>query len=228
MAEAAKKKLSVVREVEVGGEGEGDDEGEGDEEGEAGDGAPEEAAAAARGLRVRQAPAKGTAAEGAADGAGGAVRVGRERLEALSEPLLRRLKAPLYEVALTSGIALPGEYVAEKRAATAKALDALPGISCNAAEGAMYLFPQILLPPRAVEAASHEGIAADEWYALKVLEATGLVVVPGSGFGQAEATWHFRTTFLPQADQLEDVLARMSAFQHDFMATWSKKGQSKL
>ena len=119
MAEAAKKKLSVVREVEVGGEGEGDDEGEGDEEGdeegEAGDGAPEEAAAAARGLRVRQAPAKGAAAEGAADGAGGAVRVGRERLEALSEPLLRRLKAPLYEVALTSGIALPGEYVAEKR-----------------------------------------------------------------------------------------------------------------
>jgi len=136
------------------------------------------------------------------------------------------------------------EYVAERGAILASlferakmaaaALNALPGISCNAPEGAMYLFPRLHLPPRAVAAAEAEGIAADEFYALRLLDATGLVVVPGSGFGQADGTWHFRTTFLPPQDQLEDVLGRLAAFQADFMAQFaeaadaSKVGQSKV
>ena len=38
----------------------------------------------------------------------------------------------------------------ERRAVRiAETLNALPGISCNPAEGAMYLFPQLALPPRA-------------------------------------------------------------------------------
>jgi alanine transaminase len=31
---------------------------------------------------------------------------------------------------------------------------------------------------------------------MRLLEATGVCVVPGSGFGQKEGTLHFRTTFL--------------------------------
>jgi len=85
----------------------------------------------------------------------------------------------------------------------------------------MYLFPQLHLPPRAVAAAEAEGIAADEFYALRLLEATGLVVVPGSGFGQVDGTWHFRTTFLPPEDALDDVMTRFAAFQADFIATYS-------
>jgi len=129
------------------------------------------------------------------------------------------------------GDASHAEYVSERGAIltslakrakkTAAALDALPGISCNAAEGAMYLFPQLHLPPRAVAAAEAEGIAADEFYALRLLEATGLVVVPGSGFGQVDGTWHFRTTFLPPEDALDDVMTRFAAFQADFIATYS-------
>lgn len=125
------------------------------------------------------------------------------------------------------------EYVAERAAIldslarrareTAAALDALPGISCNGAQGAMYLFPQVQLPPRFVELAQAAGVAADEFYALRLLEATGLVVVPGSGFGQRDGTWHFRTTFLPPEDQLQDVLRRLHAFQHEFVATYAQK-----
>ena len=69
----------------------------------------------------------------------------------------------------------------------AETLNTLPGISCNPAEGAMYLFPQLALPPRAVAAAAATGTAADEFYCLRLLEATGLVVVPGSGFRQVTA-----------------------------------------
>lgn len=64
------------------------------------------------------------------------------------------------------------------------AFNKLEGISCNKAEGAMYLFPQIHLPQKAIEAAKAAEKAPDAFYALRLLESTGIVVVPGSGFGQ--------------------------------------------
>ena len=68
--------------------------------------------------------------------------------------------------------------------------------------GAMYAFPQIRLPARAVEAARKEGVAPDFFYCLQLLEQTGICVVPGSGFLQREGTFHFRTTFLPEEDKI--------------------------
>lgn len=83
----------------------------------------------------------------------------------------------------------------ERRAQRMRAaLDALPGVDCNEAEGALYLFPRITLPQRAVAAAAAKGAAPDDFYALALLEATGLVVVPGSGFGQAKGACLARTT----------------------------------
>ena len=49
---------------------------------------------------------------------------------------------------------------------------------------------------KAAEAAAAEGRTADEFYCMRLLEATGICVVPGSGFGQKDGTLHFRTTFL--------------------------------
>ena len=95
--------------------------------------------------------------------------------------------------------------LASRAVKIAAKLNTLPGISCNAAEGAMYLFPQLLLPNAATRAAEAAGMPADEFYCLKLLEATGLVVVPGSGFKQVEGTFHFRTTFLPPESLLEEV-----------------------
>lgn len=107
----------------------------------------------------------------------------------------------------------------------AAALNELPGISCNAAEGAMYLFPSVSLPQKAIALADAAGMAPDEWYCIKLLEATGLVVVPGSGFRQVEGTWHFRTTFLPPEKVLEEVLPKLATFHLDFMATYGSKDE---
>lgn len=60
--------------------------------------------------------------------------------------------------------------------------------------GAMYSFPQIRLPPKAVEAAKKAGKVPDVFYCLKLLEATGISTVPGSGFGQKEG--YFSIYFL--------------------------------
>lgn len=48
-----------------------------------------------------------------------------------------------------------------------------------------------------------ESQVPDTFYALALLEETGIVVVPGSGFGQKKDTWHFRTTFLPPEEEME-------------------------
>lgn len=84
------------------------------------------------------------------------------------------------------------------------------------AQGAMYLFPTISLPPKAIAAAKAAGQSPDAFYSLRLLEATGICVVPGSGFGQKPGTWHFRTTFL--APGTEDFVRRLKKFHEDFMA----------
>jgi len=42
-------------------------------------------------------------------------------------------------------------------------------------QGAMYTFPQIRLPNKAVEAAKAEGKPADTFYCLALLDSTGVV-----------------------------------------------------
>lgn len=48
----------------------------------------------------------------------------------------------------------------------------------------MYLFPRIQLPNKAIKAAEAAKKAPDAYYVIRLLNATGIVVVPGSGFGQ--------------------------------------------
>ena len=81
----------------------------------------------------------------------------------------------------------------------------------------MYLFPTINLPEKAVEAAKAEGRAADEFYCLRMLDATGVCAVPGSGFGQKENTFHFRTTFLaPGTEWVERIVKFHSEFMEQY------------
>lgn len=87
-------------------------------------------------------------------------------------------------------------------------LNQIPGISCVPAEGAMYAFPTVEVPPRAIEAASEQGTTPDNLYALSLLEMTGICVVPASGFGQKKGRVGFRTTFLhPDTVRAIDLFA---------------------
>ncbi|KAL6585243.1 Alanine--glyoxylate aminotransferase 2, mitochondrial [Orobanche minor] len=98
-----------------------------------------------------------------------------------------------------------------------EALNGLEGVTCNRAEGAMYLFPRISLPNKALEAAKSVNTAPDAFYARRLLNATGIVVVPGSGFGQVPGTWHFRCTILPQEDKIPAIISRLTEFHKGFM-----------
>ncbi|KAI5790412.1 pyridoxal phosphate-dependent transferase [Pyronema domesticum] len=94
----------------------------------------------------------------------------------------------------------------------------MTGVSCQNPDGAMYLFPSITIPEKAQAEARSLGKQPDEFYCLKMLDATGICVVPGSGFGQVEGTWHFRTTFLPPGTEWVD---RLKKFHEGFMKEYS-------
>lgn len=98
-----------------------------------------------------------------------------------------------------------------------EAFNKMEGVSCQEAEGAMYTFPAITLPPKAIAAAKKIGKQPDTLYCLEMLDATGVCTVPGSGFGQKEGTYHFRATFLPPEELFDDFIARLSKFHQEFM-----------
>jgi len=110
-------------------------------------------------------------------------------------------------------------YESLKRRATklVKFFNTMEGVSCQNAEGAMYLFPQITIPSKAVEEAKKNSKSPDTFYCLELLENTGLCVVPGSGFGQRDGTWHFRTTFLPLEKDIDAVCTKFEKFHKKFM-----------
>jgi aspartate/methionine/tyrosine aminotransferase len=99
------------------------------------------------------------------------------------------------------------EALRRKAEIVERGLNAVEGITCNRAAGAMYAYPRVTLPP---------GVTDSEW-CMALLEETGICVVDGTGFGQAPGTSHFRTTVLPPLDQIESVVKRIGEFHRAFV-----------
>ena len=102
-----------------------------------------------------------------------------------------------------------------------KGLNAIPGISCNSAEGAMYAFPSITIPEKAFQAAKEQSKSPDTLYCLSLLEETGICCIPGSGFGQKKGRVGFRTTFLPPEDQLHRAIEGFTSHHKNFCNRYS-------
>jgi aspartate/methionine/tyrosine aminotransferase len=92
-------------------------------------------------------------------------------------------------------------------------------------QGAMYAFVRFELPPE--PAVQPERLTPDERfqyeakrdsdYCMALLEETGICVVPGSGFGQRAGTLHFRTTFLPPRNEIEELVVRLKSFHEKYV-----------
>jgi len=105
--------------------------------------------------------------------------------------------------------------LAQRTNVMAARLNKLPGASCVDSPGALYLYPQIRLPAKAVEAAKKAGKEPDAFYALALLDETGICVVPGSGFGQKAGEYHYRLTCL--CPGVEEYVAALEKFHLGFM-----------
>lgn len=102
--------------------------------------------------------------------------------------------------------------------AMVRSFNGLEGVTCSEAEGAVFVFPSVRLPKKAVAAAEASNTQPDAFYALRLLETTGIVVVPGSVFGQMHGTWHFRCTVLPHEEKkMTVIISSFVAFHRAFM-----------
>ncbi|PVG01621.1 putative alanine transaminase [Serendipita vermifera] len=105
--------------------------------------------------------------------------------------------------------------LAERTVLMAKRLNALPGMSCAPSPGALYLFPRLHLPEKALQAAKDAGRTPDNFYALALLDETGICVVSGDGFGQKDGQAHFRLTCLCAG--VEAYVDQLEKFHRAFM-----------
>ncbi len=88
----------------------------------------------------------------------------------------------------------------KRRDLTVEMLNAIPGISCVKPEGAFYAFPRL------------EMKQPDAHFVAELIKETGVVIVPGSGFGQVPGTKHFRVVFLPNEQILEKAYNAIGKF----------------
>ncbi|MCH7962835.1 MAG: aminotransferase class I/II-fold pyridoxal phosphate-dependent enzyme [Bacteroidetes bacterium] len=97
------------------------------------------------------------------------------------------------------------EKLASRRDMTVEMLNAIPGISCVKPEGAFYAFPQLHMNQ------------SDNHFVAELIKETGVVVVPGSGFGQVPGTQHFRVVFLPNEQILEKAYKAIGEFYQKYL-----------
>ena len=81
----------------------------------------------------------------------------------------------------------------------------------------MYAFPQIHLSKSAIAEAKKRGVGPDFLYCMDMVEKTGIMTVPGSGFGQKKDTYHFRITNLVcPTKKMQATLENLKVFNQEF------------
>ncbi|MGE0444934.1 MAG: pyridoxal phosphate-dependent aminotransferase [Vicinamibacterales bacterium] len=98
--------------------------------------------------------------------------------------------------------------LAERARVTVEAFNSAPGMSCVAPRAAFYALPSVTLPAG----------RTDEEYVMALLEATGILVVHGSGFGTAPEDGYFRVVFLADPAELRGMYADIAAFTADYIS----------
>ncbi len=134
-----------------------------------------------------------------------------EYLEAINKILRSRLCANHPEqYAIAPALDGSNEHLAEmlaklerRRDFTMEALAAIPGISLVKPEGAFYAFPSI-------------DVDDDNKFVTGLIRETGVVVVPGTGFGQKPGSHHFRIVILPEERILEKAYKRIGEYYYKY------------
>ena len=132
----------------------------------------------------------------------------RSYVEAINKLLRARLCAN-HPIQWAIKVALEGEQgqlievrekLARRRDITVEMLNAIDGITCVRPEGAFYAFPRLHIEEN------------DDEFVRELIRETGVVVVPGSGFGERPGTKHFRVVYLAPDDLLRKAYRRIDKF----------------
>lgn len=92
--------------------------------------------------------------------------------------------------------------IRRRRDVAVSEVNSINGLSCTTPQAAFYLMVKADIP---------HGIT-DERFVLKMLEATGVLVVPGSGFGSNPNDGYFRMVYLADEETLGEAFSRIREF----------------
>ena len=98
---------------------------------------------------------------------------------------------------------IPGGRLRRQRDLAYELINSIPGVSCVKPKGALYMFPHI--DPKV-----HK-IKDDQKMVLDLLKQEKMLIVQGTGFNWP-APDHFRITFLPQEEVIQDACTRLKHF----------------
>ena len=113
------------------------------------------------------------------------------------------IPAALDDMETPASMVRPGGRIYEQREATVRELEKIDGLSFVKNDAAFYIFPKLDV--------KKFNITNDKQFAHDLLDATNILLVPGSGFDWKDPD-HFRIVMLPQADILSDAIRRMGTF----------------
>jgi alanine-synthesizing transaminase len=102
---------------------------------------------------------------------------------------------------------VPGGRLYEQREAAFRAISKIEGLSCVKNKAAFYIFPKLDV--------ARFGITDDKKFALDLLHAKKILLVPGSGFDWQEPD-HFRVVMLPEAAEMEKAMLDIGDFLADY------------
>lgn len=143
----------------------------------------------------------------------------KDYIEAINKLLRARLSAnhpEQYAIAPSllgdqSHLEVAMKKLTKRRDLTVEMMNAVNGISCVAPEGSFYAFPRL------------HNISNDAHWATELIRETGVVIVPGSGFGQVPGTQHFRIVFLPPENILEKAYKAIAQFNEKYVEKFEKQ-----
>jgi alanine-synthesizing transaminase len=142
----------------------------------------------------------------------GEAAVVKPYLEAIYKLLRSRLSANHPEqFAIRAALEGPQDHLVEvrhklrtRRDCTVRWANSTPRLSCVKPRGAFYAFPRL------------EIAGKDEDFVKQLLVEKQVLVVHGSGFGQAPGTHHFRIVFLPDEATLARAYRAIEAFLKEY------------
>ena len=113
------------------------------------------------------------------------------------------IPAALEDMQTPLSMVSPGGRIYEQRKATLDVLKDVDGLSFVKNSAAFYLFPKL--------DAKKFNITNDKVFARDLLQATNILVVPGSGFDWPDPA-HFRIVMLPEAEEPRSAMQRLGKF----------------
>lgn len=142
----------------------------------------------------------------------------KDYIEAINKILRSRLSANHPEqYSIVGALEGPQDHLetamkklTSRRNMTVEMLNAINGISCVKPEGAFYAFPKLEIKN------------SDNHFVAELIKETGVVVVPGTGFGQVPGTNHFRLVFLPNERILEKAYNAIGNFFQKYVDKFEK------